>query len=107
MKAQFDKNIQYNDMAKNTISRYCPLNYLLLLLILLDLFIESLAANTWILVPWLMDRPLETTTTTQATANTAAAAAIAAVSPGRQNGKRTDDDIRHRRQVGRAIKFHE
>jgi hypothetical protein len=48
-----------------------------------------------------MDRPLETTTTTQATASTTAAAAIAAVSPGRQNGKRTDDDNRHRRQVGK------
>ncbi len=51
-----------------------------------------------------MDRPLETTTT-QATASTTAAAAIAAVSPGRQNGKRTDDDILHRRQAWRARHF--
>jgi hypothetical protein len=51
-----------------------------------------------------MARPLETTTT-QATPSTTAAAAIAAVSPGRQNGKRTDDDIRHRRQVGHARNF--
>jgi hypothetical protein len=73
-------------MKKNKIQNRNPLN--------------SHACVPLILVPRLMDRPLETTTT-QATASTAAAAAIAAVSPGRQNGKRTDDDIRHRRQVGK------
>jgi hypothetical protein len=75
-------------MKKNKIQNRNPLN--------------SHACVPLILVPWLMDRPLETTTTTQATASTAA---IAAVSPGRQNGKRTDDDIRHRRQVGQLRNF--